>query len=91
MNINWKVRIKNPVFWVFLVSTIFINLLAQFGMSVNDISTWSALFDLLINAFKNPIVLAGVVSSCFSAIIDPTTSGVSDSKTALSYKEPRKE
>lgn len=87
---NWKVRIKNPVFWAQIVLAVFTPILAYAGLTAEDMNTWKALGDLIMGALSNPYVLMLVVVSVWNAINDPTTSGVTDSKQALTYEEPKK-
>lgn len=87
---NWKVRIKNPVFWVQIVLAVFTPILAYAGLTAEDMTTWGALGDLIVGAVSNPYVLGLVVVSVWNAVNDPTTSGVKDSQQALEYNEPKK-
>ena len=91
MSINWKVRIKNPLFWVQIVMSILLPILGYMGLTVEDLTSWSVLGNALLQALYNPYVLGLVVVSVFNAITDPTTKGVSDSATALTYTEPKEE
>ena len=84
MKINWKVRIKNKVFWLALIPALL--LLAQvvaavFGIDLN----LDALGDKLlavVNALFAVLTILGIVT-------DPTTAGVSDSKQAMEYDKPK--
>ena len=89
--INWKVRFKNPVFYTQLILAVLTPILAYMGITVQDLTTWSALGNVLLEAVSNPYVLALVAVSVWNAINDPTTSGVSDSTKALSYDKPNGE
>ena len=91
MNINWKVRMKNPVFWVQVVVAIVLPILAYFGLSWDDMTTWGAIGKVLIDAVKNPVVIVAVIVSVWNAINDPTTKGLSDSAQALTYDKPKAE
>ena len=91
MKINWKVRLKNPVFWVGLVVAIVLPILTSLGMSWEDMTTWAALGDALLQAVKNPVILVSVLVSVWNAINDPTTKGLSDSAQALTYDKPKEE
>ena len=91
MKINWKVRIKNPVFWANIALAIFLPILAQLGMSWEDVTTWAALGGLLLSAVQNPVIVAAVLVSVWNAINDPTTAGISDSAQALTYAAPKTE
>ena len=89
--INWKVRFKNPVFVAQIILAILTPILAYSGLSLQDMTTWGAVFDTLKNAILNPYVLGLVVVSVFNAITDPTTKGISDSQRAMEYEKPYKE
>ena len=83
--INWKVRIKNKTFWLSLIPALL--LLAQalgavFGLSL-DLSAVGEKLLTVVNTLFAVLTILGVVP-------DPTTAGVSDSKLALSYDEPKK-
>ena len=91
MKINWKVRIKNPVFWANIALAIFLPILAQLGMSWEDVTTWAALGGLLLSAVQNPVIVAAVLVSVWNAINDPTTAGISDSTQAMTYTAPKTE
>ena len=88
--INLKVRFKNPVFIAQLVMAILLPILTYFGLTVEDMNSWSTLCKTLLDAISNPYVVATVIISVWNAINDPTTSGVSDSARAMTYTEPKK-
>lgn len=86
MKINWKVRMKNKMFWLAVVPAFLLILqivLGWFGyeLAADLIGEEAARF---INAVFAFLVILGVV-------VDPTVSGMSDSKQALNYKEPKKD
>ena len=91
MKINWKVRAKNPVFWVQIVVAIVLPMLAHLGLAWEDMTTWAALGDVLLDAIKNPVIVVAVVISVWNAINDPTTAGLGDSSQALTYEKPKAE
>ena len=84
MKINWKVRIKNKVFWLALIPAVLLLVqvvAAVFGIDLN----LDALGDKLlavVNALFAVLTILGVVT-------DPTTAGISDSKQAMEYDKPR--
>lgn len=90
MQINWKVRVKNPLFWVQVILAVLTPILAYLGISVENLTSWNILGETLLEAVKNPYVLGLVLVSVWNAINDPTTSGVSDSDQAMTYTEPKK-
>lgn len=82
MKINWKVRVKNKMFWVALVPAIFLliqTICNVFGFSF-DFTNLSNNILSVVDAIFSLLVICGVV-------IDPTTKGMSDSERALNYKE----
>lgn len=81
MKINWKVRLKNPVFWLTVIPAVIAlvyTVLGLFGV-VPSISE-----DVLVNAVTAIISALTTVG----VLVDPTTKGVGDSDRALTYEEP---
>lgn len=91
MKINWRVRVKNPMFWAQIVASIFIPILAYMGITVQDLTTWDMVAKALLLAISNPYVLLLVAVSVYNTIVDPTTTGIGDSLKALSYDKPNDE
>lgn len=91
MKINWKVRFRNPVFIGQLVLAIFIPILAYLGITLEDLTTWGKVGQVLFKAVSNPYVLMLVIVSVWNAINDPLVGGLSDSKQALGYEKPKKD
>lgn len=84
--INWKVRIKNKTFWLSLIPALL--LLAQalgavFGLSLDLSAVGEKLLTVVNTAFRR------ADQSWASSRTRPRP-GVSDSKLALSYDEPKK-
>lgn len=88
MNINWKIRFKNPVFIAQLFMAIIMPVLAYTGLTVQDMTSWSLLGRVLLDAVLNPYVLGLVIVNVWQTVNDPTTTGISDSERAMSYSEP---
>ena len=88
MNINWRIRIKNPAFWVSIAIAIVTPILAYFGLTAQDMTSWGAIWDVVVQAVSNPYVILTVAVSVYNAVIDPTSTGVTDSSRALQYDEP---
>lgn len=87
--INFKVRFKNPVFIAQLFLSVLTPILAYAGLTLADLTSWSSLGQVLIDAIMNPYVLGLVVVSVWNALNDPTTAGLSDSKQAMTYNAPK--
>ena len=90
--INWKVRAKSPQFWVGLLGVIASPVLAYYGLSYADMTTWESIGNVLAQFFTNPFLIGTVVMAVLSFIgvlTDPTTKGVSDSEQAMEYTKPK--
>ena len=85
---NWKVRIKNPVFWVQVLTGAFATVLAYSGLTAESVTTWAGLWSVIVGAFSNPYCLFLVASNVWNALNDPTTSGLTDSDRAKAYTAP---
>ena len=81
---NFKVRMKNWSFWLAIIMAIGV----YYGVTGADITSWSALWDLIKQVVGNPYVIVSVLASVYNALIDPTTSGVTDSARAMTYTTP---
>ena len=82
MNINWKARFKNPVFWTTIIPAVvacLYTVLGAFGIV-------PALTENMVLNFASAIVTALTV---LGVLVDPTTAGLADSKMAMTYKAPR--
>ena len=84
MRINWKVRFKNKTWLVTFLLAILAFLYQVLGMFDIVPPVTEDMATQLIAAVVNILVAVGVV-------IDPTTSGASDSQQALKYDEPKKQ
>ncbi len=85
-NINWTVRIKNKTFWVALIPAMLLLvqvIAAVFGYTLDLGGLGNKLLDV-VNALFAVLAILGIVT-------DPTTEGMTDSKRALTYTEPKKD
>lgn len=87
MQINWKVRFKNPVFIAQLACAVVMPLITGMGYEWSQMTTWATLGEVIAAALGNPVVVVAMIVSVFNLITDPTTSGLSDSKSALERTE----
>ncbi|WP_212573622.1 phage holin [Streptococcus sp. 11-4097] len=75
--INWKLRLQNKATLIALLGAIFL-MSQQFGLEIpKNIQDG-------VNTFVYILVLIGVVN-------DPTTAGITDSKQALEYENPKED
>lgn len=86
MNINLKVRMKNPWFWIGVIGV----LLTALGISPEIFTSWGAVLDALLAFISNPYKIGCAVIAVLGIFIDPTTAGITDSKQALTYTAPKK-
>lgn len=77
-NFNWKDRFKNPIFWVNCFLAIAMPIIAYYGMSTKDFTTWGSIFNVVLDALKNPYVLGLALVSLWNNIINPITKGITD-------------
>lgn len=89
--INWKVRFnkENILFITQVIISVVIPILTYFGLQASDLTTWSKVCETFVQAISNPYVVVMALVSLFNAITDPTTRGIGDSTTALTYKNPK--
>ena len=91
MKINWKVRFKNPYFYVALILAIVAPVGTYFGINAEDLTSWPMVGDVAKQAILNPYVVVTVIVSVATFLIDPTTRGISDSNRVMRYDEPKKD
>jgi len=90
MKINLRVRFRNPQFWFQVILSATAPALAYAGIVTEDLTSWSILFETMVQAFKNPYVLGMTAVALYNSLNDPTTDGLSDSKQAMRYERPKK-
>lgn len=84
MKINWKLRLKNKATLTALIAGIVGFIYKLIGIfNIIPITTENDILDLAEIAI-GVLVLLGIV-------VDPTTHGLNDSDTAMTYNNPRKE
>lgn len=86
MNMNIRVRVRNPWFWVGVLSVA----ITAIGVDPHTFTSWAAVWEGIKGVLSNPVQLCTMCLAVLSVFIDPTTAGVTDSKTALTYTEPKK-
>lgn len=82
--INWRVRIRNKAFWVAIIPAFLVLIqvvAAVFGYTL-DLGELGNKLIAVVNAVFVVLSILGVVN-------DPTTSGLSDSKQAMTYELPK--
>ena len=82
---NLKVRFKNPIFIAQFILAILTPILAYAGLTMQDLTSWAILGNIIVNAIKNPYVVGLIIISIWNALNDPTTAGFTDSEQAMTY------
>lgn len=85
MKINWKVRFKNPYFWIGLFAVI----MSSLGIEPDKFTSWGMVIDEIKHIIGNPFLLISLILAVFGVVTDPTTTGICDSRRALNYTKPR--
>ena len=81
--INWRIRLQNKAFWVAIIPALIVALQAVgdvFGLTIDLGQTGDKLLEV-VNALFVVLAILGIV-------VDPTTTGLSDSTKALGYDKP---
>lgn len=86
MKVNVPVRFKNPWFWVGVASVA----ITAIGVDPQTFTSWAAVWEGVMNVLVNPVQLVTMCLAILSVFVDPTTAGIGDSKTALTYTAPKK-
>jgi phi LC3 family holin len=84
MNINWKVRIKNPVFWMTIIP-------AVTGFVYTVLGAFEIVPALSENMVLNLATMVITALTTHGVLVDPTTAGIGDSALAQTYEKPRKD
>lgn len=81
MKINWKVRLKQPAFWIATIPVVI-----TFAYSI------LALADIVPavteERIQNLFLTVVTILAQLGIIIDPTTKGICDSERAMKYDKP---
>ena len=83
-NINWLVRIKNKSFWIALIPAVLLLIqvvAAVFGITLD-------LGDLGNYLLSVDNAVFGVLT-IFCIVVDPTSSGITNSEQTNTYSEPK--
>lgn len=86
LGVNFVARFKNKVFWVTIVPMIFVlihQLLKLFGIDF----AYEMISEEIVNIIETVFAILGVCG----IVADPTTAGMTDSRQAMLYTEPKKD
>ena len=84
MAINWKIRVKNKMFWLAFIPAVLLvvqTVATPFGYQW-DFAVLNQQLAAIVNSVFALLTIVGIVA-------DPTTSGVRDSELAMTYEKPK--
>jgi phi LC3 family holin len=88
---NLIVRMKNPLFWGHIFAVTAAQIMAYFGLTGADFTTWPMVWETIIMAVQNPWLMLCVATAVLGVLNDPTTAGLGDSARAMGYTAPYRE
>ena len=83
MKLNFKIRIKNPAFWIPLIAGVVTMFMGFLQMEPQDFSSWAGLWEAIVTFMGNPYFVVSVLIYILAAFMDPTTPGIGDSEASL--------
>ena len=83
-NINWKVRFRNPIFWSTIIP-------AVTGFVYTVLGAFGTVPAVAEDTVLNMIFMLISMLTTLGVLVDPTTSGVADSRLVMTYEKPRKD
>lgn len=84
MNINWILRLKNKTTLIALLTVVI-------AAVYNVLSILGITPDVTQDSVLNILGIVVSILAALGIVVDPTTSGVSDSEKAMEYTEPNKD
>ena len=81
MKINWKVRLKQPAFWIATIPVVITFVYSILALA-NIVPT------ITEERVQNLFITLVTVLAQFGIVIDPTTKGICDSECAMKYDKP---
>ena len=82
MKINWKVRFKQPTFWIATIPVVI-----SFVYSV--LALTGVVPSITEESVQNLFIMVVSLLAQLGITVDPTTKGVSDSDRAMNYDKPQ--
>lgn len=85
MKLNFKVRLKNKLFWTTMIPAVILLVMQVcklFGLNLDLSGISSSLLDIVSTVF--------IILTILGIVNDPTTNGISDSDLAMTYKEHKR-
>ena len=81
MKINWKVRLRQPAFWIATIPVVISFVYSVLAMA-------NVVPSITEDNVQNLFIAVVAVLAQLGITVDPTTKGVSDSDRAMNYDKP---
>ena len=91
MNFNFKVRAKNPLFWIANIVAVLVYIGGYLGVKGTDVTSWDKLFSIVGDVVDNPYLIVMIIVTFVTTAISYTDKGIRDTGIVQTYTKPRNE
>lgn len=91
MNFNFKVRAKNPLFWIANIVAVLVYIGGYLGVKGTDVTSWDKLFSIVGDVVANPYLIVMIIVTFVTTAISYTDKGFKDTGIVQTYTKPRNE
>lgn len=91
MNFNFKVRAKNPLFWIANIVAVLVYIGGYLGVKGTDVTSWDKLFSIVGDVVANPYLIVMIIVTFVTTAISYTDKGIRDTGIVQTYTKPRNE
>lgn len=91
MKFNFKVRAKNPLFWISNIVAVLVYIGGYLGIKGADITSWDRLFNIVGDVVANPYLIVMIIVTFVTTAISYTDKGFKDTGIVQTYTKPRNE
>ena len=89
MNFNFKVRAKNPLFWIANVVAVLVYIGGYLGVKGTDVTSWDKLFSIVGDVVANPYLIVMIIVTFVTTAISYTDKGFRDTVFVTELNKPR--
>lgn len=89
MNFNFKVRAKNPLFWIANIVAVLVYIGGYLGIKGTDVTSWDKLFSIIGDVVANPYLIVMIIVTFVTTAISYTDKGIRDTGIVQTYTKPR--
>ena len=91
MNFNFKVRAKNPLFWIANIVAVLVYIGGYLGVKGTDVTSWDKLFSIVGDVVANPYLIVMIIVTFATTAISYTDKGFKDTGIVQTYTKTRNE